>query len=44
MSDIDGISFIVSALSFLTLLLISIFTYIFSKKVDFPYTVLLVFV
>ncbi len=36
-------AFITSALSLLSLMLISIFTYIFSKKVNFPYTVLLVF-
>lgn len=36
--------FITQTLSFLVLLLISSFTYIFSKKVNFPYTVLLVLV
>ena len=37
-------NFISSTLSLLTLLLISIFTYLVSKRVKFPYTVLLVFV
>ena len=38
------ITFITSALSLLSLLLVSIGAYIFSKKVHFPYTVLLVVV
>lgn len=38
------LNFIMSTLSFLTLLLISIFTYIWSKKIAIPYTVLLVFI
>ncbi len=37
-------AFIPQTLSFLTLLVISCFTYIFSKKINFPYTVLLVLV
>jgi len=38
------ISFLSSALSFFTLLLISTFVYLLSKKINFPYTVLLVLV
>ncbi len=38
----EHISFLTSTLSFLVLLLISSFTYFLSKKINFPYTVLLV--
>ncbi|NUJ97699.1 sodium:proton antiporter [Candidatus Gracilibacteria bacterium] len=40
----EEVSFLSSTLSLLILLLISSFTYIFSKKVNFPYTVLLVII
>ena len=38
----EAVSFLTQTLSLLTLLIISSFTYILSKKINFPYTVLLV--
>ena len=40
----EAVSFLTQTLSLLTLLIISSFTYILSKKINFPYTVLLVFI
>lgn len=40
----ENVSFITWALSLFFLLTISVFTYIFSKKINFPYTILLVIV
>jgi len=40
----EEVSFITQTLSLLVLLVISSFTYILSKKINFPYTVLLVLI
>ena len=40
----EEISFITQTLSVLVLLVVCSFTYIFSKKINFPYTVLLVII
>lgn len=40
----DEISFLTQTLSVLSLLIICAFTYVFSKKINFPYTVLLVII